>query len=73
MKNEFTQVDFGPIQEYLNNDDITDISYSNGGQIWLKTLSKGVFRVENPAVNNSFMEKMKDFGLGVDNVSFCVL
>lgn len=58
MKNEFTQVDFGPIQEYLDNDDITDISYSNGGQVWLKTLSKGVFRVENPAVNNAFMEKM---------------
>ena len=58
MKNEFTQVDFGPIQEYLNNDDITDISYSNGGQVWLKTLSKGVYRVENPALNNAFMEKM---------------
>ena len=58
MKNEFTQVDFGPIQEYLNNDDITDIYYSNGGQIWLKSLSKGVYRVENPAVNNAFMEKM---------------
>ena len=49
MKNEFTQVDFGALTEYLNNDDITDISYSNGGQVWLKTLSKGVFRVENPA------------------------
>ena len=58
MKNEFTQVDFGAIQEYLDNDDVTDISYSNGGQVWLKTLSKGVFRVENPAVNNAFMEKM---------------
>lgn len=58
MKNEFTQVDFGPIQAYLDNDDITDISYSNGGQVWLKTLSKGVYRVENPAVNNAFMEKM---------------
>ena len=56
--NEFSQVDFGPIQQYLDNDDITDISYSNGGQVWLKTLSKGVFRVENPAVNNAFMEKM---------------
>ena len=56
--NEFTQVDFGPIKEYLENDDITDISYSNGGQIWLKTLSKGVYRIENPAVNNAFMEKM---------------
>ena len=58
MKNEFTQVDFGPILEYLNNDDVTDISYSNGGQVWLKTLSKGVYRIENPAVNNAFMEKM---------------
>lgn len=58
MKNEFTQVDFGPIQVYLDNDDVTDISYSNGGQVWLKTLSKGVYRVENPAVNNAFMEKM---------------
>ena len=58
MQNEFTQVDFGPLQEYLDNDDITDISYSNGGQVWLKTLSKGVFRTENPAVNNAFMEKM---------------
>ncbi len=58
MKNEFTQVDFGPLQEYLDNDDITDISYSNGGQVWLKSLSKGVYRVENPAVNNAFMEKM---------------
>ncbi|MGN1267888.1 MAG: ATPase, T2SS/T4P/T4SS family [Candidatus Aphodocola sp.] len=58
MKNEFTQVDFGPIQAYLDNDDITDISYSNGGQVWLKTLSKGVYRVQNPAVNNAFMEKM---------------
>ncbi len=58
MKNEFTQVDFGALTEYLNNDDITDISYSNGGQVWLKTLSKGVFRVENPALNNAFMEKM---------------
>ena len=56
--NEFSQVDFGPIQVYLDNDDVTDISYSNGGQVWLKTLSKGVYRVENPAVNNAFMEKM---------------
>ena len=58
MQNTFTQVDFGPIQEYLDNDDVTDISYSNGGQVWLKTLSKGVYRIENPAVNNAFMEKM---------------
>lgn len=58
MKNEFTQVDFGPIQEYLDDDDVTDISYSNGGQVWLKTLSRGVFRVEKHNVNNTFIEKM---------------
>ena len=27
MDNIFDQVDFGPLQEYLDNDDVTDISY----------------------------------------------
>ena len=54
----FSQIDFGPLLEYLNNDDITDISYSNGGQIWLKTLSSGIFRIENPNINNAMMEKL---------------
>lgn len=54
----FSQIDFGPLREYLENDDITDISYSNNGQLWLKTLSSGIFRVENPNVNNSMMEKL---------------
>ena len=56
--NVFNAIDFGPLKEYLITDDITDVSYSNGGQIWLKTLSKGIYRVENPAINNSFMEKL---------------
>lgn len=56
--NLFAQIDFGALREYLDNDDITDVSYSNGGQIWLKTLSKGIYRVENPAINNAFMEKL---------------
>lgn len=56
--NIFDQMDFGPLQQYLDNDDITDISYSNGGQVWLKTLSHGIFRIENPAINNNFMEKL---------------
>lgn len=34
----FSQIDFGHLQQYLDNDDITDISYSNGGQLWLKNL-----------------------------------
>jgi hypothetical protein len=38
----FQSIDFGPMQKYLDDDDVTDISYSNGGQLWLKTLSKGV-------------------------------
>ena len=58
MDNIFEGMDFGPLQEYLDNDDITDISYSNNGQVWLKTLSKGIFRVDNPAINNAFMEKL---------------
>ena len=57
-ENLFSQIDFGPLTEYLNNDDITDISYSNNGQIWLKTLSQGIFRVENPEINNAMMEKL---------------
>ena len=52
----FSQLDFGPISEFLMDDNVTDISYSNGGQVWLKTLSKGVYRIENPAVNNAFMD-----------------
>lgn len=54
----FSQMDFGPLKVYLEDDDITDISYSNGGQIWLKTLSKGIFQVENNSINNEFMEKL---------------
>ena len=57
-KNVFSQMDFGPLSEFLENDDVTDISYSNGGQVWLKTLSKGVYQVERPDINNPFMEKL---------------
>ena len=56
--NMFSQIDFGPIQPYLDDDDITDISYSNHGQIHLKTLSKGNFRIENPNINDALMEKL---------------
>ncbi len=35
-KNVFSQMDFGPLNEFLENDDVTDVSYSNGGQVWLK-------------------------------------
>lgn len=56
--NMFSQIDFGPLKEYLENDDITDISYSNGGQLWLKTLSRGIYRIENPAINNDLIKKL---------------
>ena len=56
--NVFSQRDFGPLTEFLEDDDVTDISYSNGGQVWLKTLSKGIYQVERPDINNPFMEKL---------------
>ena len=58
MDSQFQQVDFGPLKQFLDNDDVTDISYSNGGQVWLKTLSKGVYRVENTGVDNTLIEKI---------------
>ncbi len=58
MDNIFEGMDFGPLTEYLTNDDVTDISYSNNGQVWLKTLSKGIYRVDNPEINNAFIEKL---------------
>ena len=54
----FDQIDFGELKKYLDDPDVTDISYSNGGQLWLKTLSKGIFRVEEPNINNAFIEKL---------------
>jgi len=56
--NIFEGMDFGPLKEYLENDDVTDISYSNNGQVWLKTLSKGIYRVDNKEINNAFIEKL---------------
>lgn len=58
MNNIFTNVDFGPLAKYLEIDDITDISYSNNGQLWLKSLSKGVYRAEVQDVNNAVVEKL---------------
>jgi pilus assembly protein CpaF len=54
----FSQLDFGPLKEFLDDDNITDVSYSNGGQVWLKTLDKGVYRVDRPEINNALMEKL---------------
>ncbi|MBR1414156.1 MAG: type II/IV secretion system ATPase subunit [Bacilli bacterium] len=54
----FSQIDFGPLKEFLNDEAITDISYSNNGQIHLKTLDKGVYAVKRPEINNALMEKL---------------
>ena len=58
MDNMFTNVDFGPLQKYLEEDDITDVSYSNGGQLWLKSLTKGIYKPETQDVNNAHVEKL---------------
>ncbi len=57
-ENMFDQIDFGPLKEYLENEQVTDISYDNKGQIHLKTLNKGIYRVEKPEINDAFMEKL---------------
>ncbi len=54
----FSQIDFGPLKEFLQDDNVTDIEYNNQGQIYLKTLDKGVFRVERPEINNPLVEKL---------------
>ena len=54
----FSQIDFGPIKEFLDDDNVTDISYSNNGQIHLKTLDKGVYAVTRPDINNTLLEKL---------------
>ena len=55
----FSQIDFGLFMPLLENDDITDISYSNGGkQLWVKTLTKGVYPVHIEGINNEVVEKL---------------
>lgn len=56
--NIFEQIDFGPFEQYIKNDDITDISYTNNGQIWLRSLTQGSVRVENQSIDNAFVEKL---------------
>ena len=45
----FSQLDFGPLNEFLNDDNVTDISYSNGGNIWVKLLIR---RLSSPKTGN---------------------
>lgn len=58
MDNMFNSVDFGPLERFLGDEDITDVSYTNNGQLWLKSLSKGVYRAEVQDVTNAVVEKL---------------
>ena len=59
-KNEaiFSNMDFGPLKPYLDDDNVTDISYSNHGQVHLKTLDKGIYRIDEPGINDALLEKI---------------
>lgn len=54
----FASIDFGPLKKYLEDDNVTDISYSNGGQLHLKTLDKGIYRIDEPEINDALIEKI---------------
>ena len=57
-ENIFDKLDFGPFRSLLDDDDITDISYDNGGQIWVRSLEQGSMRVEIEGATPEFVEKL---------------
>ncbi len=57
-ENIFDKLDFGPFRALLDNDDITDISYDNNGQIWIRSLTQGSLRVEVEGATPDFVEKL---------------
>ena len=36
----FDKLDFGVLKPLLDDDDITDISYCNHGQVWIRSLTE---------------------------------
>lgn len=56
--NIFDKLDFGPLKPLLDDDDITDISFCNKGQIWVRSLTQGSQRREVEGVTPDFMEKL---------------
>lgn len=54
----FSQIDFGLLIPLLENEDVTDISYSNGGQLWVKTLSRGVYAEHVEGLTDEVIEKL---------------
>lgn len=57
-ENIFDKLDFGPLKSLLDDDDITDISYDNNGQIWIRSLTQGSLRVEVNGATPEFVEKL---------------
>ena len=57
-ENIFDKLDFGPFRPLLDDDDITDISYDNNGQIWGRSLTQGSKRVEIEEATPEFVEKL---------------
>lgn len=57
-ENIFDKLDFGPFRALLDNDDITDISFDNNGQIWVRSLTQGSLRVEVNGATPEFVEKL---------------
>ena len=54
----FDKLDFGVLKPLLDNDDITDISYCNHGQVWIRSLTYGSQRTEVAGLDDAFMEKL---------------
>ena len=54
----FDKLDFGLFKPLIDDDDITDISYCNHGQIWVRSLTDGSKRVEIEGLNDAFVEKL---------------
>ena len=57
-ENIFDKLDFGPFRPLLDDDDITDISYDNNGQIWVRSLTQGSKRIELEEATPEFVEKL---------------
>ena len=54
----FSQIDFGPLKEFIDDDNITIISFCNDGQIHLTSLDKGCYSIERPDINNTLVERL---------------
>ena len=54
----FDKLDFGLFKPLIDNDDITDISYCNHGQIWVRSLTEGSKRVEIEGLNEKKEKKL---------------